>query len=287
MRADLHVHTYASDGMFSPAEILALARDTGLGAIAITDHDTTEGVRAALAERAAAPLIIPGIELSAEDRDTVTGQRIDVHMLGYFLDADDADLQAHLSRFREDRLIRAQRIVERFDELGMPISWDHVVEIAESGGKGGTIGRPHVARALVDAGYVATVREAFERFLYTGGPAYIPRQRISPEEAIALIHDAHGAAVLAHPGALPAPLVMIKRLVPAGLDGVEVYHPKNSFNLRLDLRGVARQLELVVTGGSDFHGGAVSDIRLGSETLPDDVLPRLRERAERYRSGTH
>jgi predicted metal-dependent phosphoesterase TrpH len=276
MQVDLHTHTSASDGQHTPSDLIRLARAFHI--IAITDHDTTEGIAEAKAAAAAqgAPQIISGIELSAE---AIGG---DVHMLGYFIDIDNAALQSALRAFRETRFYRGQRIVEKLGALGVPVEWARVEALAG----GGAVGRPHIARALIEAGHVETVREAFERYIANGAPAYVARQRLSPEEAVALIHSAGGVAVLAHPGALRDHVGMVRRLIPAGLDGVEVAHPTNDAGVRADLRGLARQFDLVMTGGSDFHGLALKpDQPLGCETPPEGAVARLRERAARYQAA--
>lgn len=276
MRVDLHLHTNASDGQHSPSELVALAQKFDI--IAITDHDTTEGIAEAqaAARRTGSPLIIPGIELSAEDDGG------DVHMLGYFVDIHDADFQAELRKFRSDRHDRGQRIVEKLAGFGMPLDWARIEQIAE----GGAIGRPHIARALVEAGYVETVREAFDRYIANDGIAYVPRRRLSPEEAVHMIHAAQGVAVLAHPGLLPDPASMVRRLVICGLDGVEVTHPSNSEATRLLLRALAKEYSLIMTGGSDFHGAAVKPaVHIGMETPPEGCVEALRKRAARYAAG--
>lgn len=251
--------------------MIQLARKHGLNAIAITDHDTTNGLSEAQQAISGSPVIIPGIELSAEE------DGLDVHMLGYYLRADDPDFQAALSRFRNDRLTRGQKILEKLDALGMPLAWEDVLKQAD----GGSVGRPHIARAMVAAGYVGSLREAFDRYLYTGGPAYAARERLSPEQAITLIHQAGGVAVMAHPGLVENYAAMVERLVPAGLDGVEVMHPKNPQIVRNNLRALALKHHLLITGGSDFHRG---EDPIGSENPPPTVLRELRERAAAYQN---
>lgn len=266
-RADLHLHTTASDGQLAPAELVELACARALEAIAITDHDTIAGVAEAQAAAHGRLLVLPGIELSAED----DGQ--DVHVLGYLLDAAAPGFQARLASFRDDRLTRAQRIVARLAALGCPIAWERVLALAN----GGAVGRPHIARALVEAGHVASMDEAFSRYLYTGGPAYVSRERLSPEAAVALIRGAGGAAVLAHPGLVAGYAPLVERLAAAGLDGVEVVHPKNPPDVRENLRALARRYDLVMTGGSDFHRPD-EDI-LGGQTLPPGCVEALQARA--------
>ena len=276
MRVDLHLHTTASDGQYAPAALVSLAHQHGLEVIAITDHDTTGGIIEAqeAASAMGSPLIVPGIELSAED------EAGDVHVLGYHIDLQAKIFQDRIAYFRDERYSRGQRIVERLADLGMPLNWERVLVIAD----GGAIGRPHIARAMVEAGYVESVREAFDRFLYNGGPAYAARPRLSPEEAVELIHSAAGVAVLAHPGLLADYAAMVERLIPAGLDGVEVVHPANPENVRLNLRGLAQQYNLIMTGGTDFHGLDVKEsVLLGSVTPPPGCVAALQARTNQRR----
>lgn len=286
LRTDLHMHTTASDGQFSPTDIVAMARERHLTVIAITDHDTTDGIAEAQAASRISeshlhdPMIVPGIELSAEDSGG------DVHMLGYWLNIEDAELQTTLARFRQDRADRAKRIVENLERLGMPIRYERVLEIAAvSGKRGGAIGRPHIARAMIEAGYADSITDAFNRWLSPGMPAYVARERLSPEGAIALIHRSGGAAVMAHPAKVPEYRAMVIRLVEAGLDGVEVVHPANDANTRLELRGLAAIYGLITTGGSDFHGrGENGEISLGQYNPPPDTWRALQAAAENHRA---
>ncbi len=273
MRVDLHLHTNASDGQHTPSELVALAQKFAI--IAITDHDTTDGIAEAqeAARKVGSPQIIPGIEFSAED------DAGDVHMLGYFIDIHDQAFQIELRKFQSDRFTRGQRMVEKLAALGLPLDWERVTALAD----GGSIGRPHIARAMVEAGYVDSVRDAFNRYIANDGIAYVARRRLSPEEAVHMIHAAKGVAVLAHPGLLPDPEALVRRLVPQGLDGVEVTHPSNSEAVRLLLRALAREFSLIMTGGSDFHGLAIKpDVHIGMETPPDGCVAELRKRAARY-----
>jgi predicted metal-dependent phosphoesterase TrpH len=273
MRVDLHLHTIASDGQLTPTQLVQLARQHGLGVIAITDHDTTNGIEEAQQAAHGSPVVIPGIELSAEDDGH------DVHILGYFLNINDSAFQQQLARFRDDRLHRGQRIVERLAQLQMPVNWQTILGFAD----GGAVGRPHIARAMVGAGYVSSVKEAFDRFLYTGGPAYVARRRLSPEDAVELIHSAGGVAVLAHPGLVADYEAIVERLVPAGLDGVEVVHPANPEVVQTRLRELALHYNLIMTGGSDFHDlewvEETDRAMIGSVTPPEGCVDALRERA--------
>jgi 3',5'-nucleoside bisphosphate phosphatase len=265
LRADLHLHTTASDGQLRPAELVQLARKNHLNTIAITDHDTTDGLREAQQAADGSPVIIPGIELSAEENE------VDVHMLGYYVPTDEGDFQAALRRFRDDRLSRGQGMVEKLAALGKPVRWERVLELAN----GGSVGRPHVARALVEAGHVESVNAAFDLYLRHGGPAYVSRKRMSPEEAIKLIHDAGGVAVMAHPGLVADYLPMFERLVEAGLDGVEYNHPRNPATVKENVRAVALKHHLIMTGGSDFHR---PNDPIGAYLAPVEAMVALRER---------
>jgi predicted metal-dependent phosphoesterase TrpH len=199
-------------------------------------------------------------------------------MLGYFVQVNHVAFQEELIHFRKDRLNRGQKIVERLGQLGMPVAWEVVLKQAD----GGAVGRPHIARAMIQAGYVESLQEAFDRYLYTGGPAYVPRERLSPEAAVTLIHQAGGVAVMAHPGLVENYAAILERLVTAGLDGVEIMHPKNTHTVRANLRALALKYRLIITGGSDFHR---RDDPIGSENPPPTALRDLRERAEQYQSA--
>lgn len=276
MRVDLHMHTNASDGQYTPAELIEIVRDFDV--IAITDHDTTEGIEPAqqAAKQYGAPRIIPGVELSAEDAEG------DVHVLGYHVDIHNAHLQQTLLHFRDARYTRGRLMLEKLAAMGMPLDWDALVASAE----GGAIGRPHVARALLAAGYVDSVRDAFDRFISNDGPAYVARARLTPEESVELIHRAGGVAVLAHPGLLKDYRAVLMRLIAVGLDGVEVSHPSNSEQVRLDLRGIAVASSLIMTGGSDFHGPKVKpDIVPGMVSPPEGAVDALALAAKRYASS--
>lgn len=265
LRADLHLHTTASDGQLRPAALVELARKHHLNTIAITDHDTTDGISEAQAAANGSPVVLPGIELSAEENN------VDVHMLGYYVQPENSAFQSALAQFRHDRLDRGEAMVARLETLGKPIRWERVLELAD----GGSVGRPHVARALVEAGHVESVNAAFDLYLHHGGPAYVSRKRMSPEEAVALIHAAGGVAVMAHPGLVPDYLPMLERLVAAGLDGIEFNHPRNPATVRENIRAVALRHALILTGGSDFHRQGDP---IGAYTAPPETLLALRER---------
>lgn len=267
MPCDLHVHTSASDGTESPAEVVEKARRAGLTALAITDHDTVMGVAPALeAGREVGLAVLPGVELAAEEEDGG-----EVHILGYLFDPHHPLLQETLARLEKARLARVERMVEKIRALGIPLALERVLALAG----GGTVGRPHVARALVEIGAVESVAEAFARYLERHGPAYVPRLKMAPEEAVLLIRRAGGIAVLAHPG-LSCGEELIPRLVSAGLQGLEVYHPEHTPQMVEHYRELCRRHGLLATGGSDYHGaGHRRYSRLGGVTVPAEVVEEM------------
>jgi predicted metal-dependent phosphoesterase TrpH len=271
-KIDLHAHTTASDGRLSPFELVDLALAKGLTLLAVTDHDSTDGVAPALVHASGTSLEIwPGVELSTDI------ERGEVHMLGYFVDPTDREFEKMLFRLRDSRIGRAQRMVEKLNEQGMAISFARVKEIAGDG----AIGRPHVAQALVEAGYVANSKDAFDRFLGRTGPAYAERFKLIPTDAIKLIAQAAGMAVLAHPmyisrepGFNLRPFV--EELVGAGLVGIECYYADASPEVVRDLERVAEEFELIPTGGTDFHGPGVYATELGDRDIPVATIERMR-----------
>lgn len=273
---DLHLHSTASDGLLSPAAVMAEAHRRGVRVVALTDHDTMDGV--AEARKAAAELgltLIAGIELNT---DSPAGE---VHVLGYYVDEDDAGFQQLLASRRRGRAERTVRIVERLQRLGYDISFADVQRIAGDG----ALARPHVARALTEAGYVADMKEAFDRYLHRGGPAYVKRESFSPREAIDAIVAAGGVPVLAHPGRIKDDSV-IEELVADGLQGLECYYPEHDAEQTERYVAFAAEHDLVVTGGTDFHGpDSHHEKRIGAVSAPADVVQRLLER--RRRLATH
>ena len=271
--ADLHTHTTASDGTVTPEERIRMAREAGLEAVGVTDHDTLAGLPAARAAAARAGVeLVPGVELSAEVE--LGGRRVDVHVLGYWVDEGDEPLVELLAERRRARERRMARILERLAAAGVVLDEDRVRAIAGEA----AIGRPHIARALVEAGVVATVAEAFERFLSPGRPGYVPRAPLEPARAFAAIRAAGGVPVLAHPGLLPA---RAQSLLPAwkaqGLLGIEVYHTKHTAAQAQTFLAWARDLDLVPTGGSDCHGPQPGQPELiGQVRVPRAWLERLR-----------
>lgn len=264
---DLHTHTTASDGLLDAKALIAEAGARSVRLLAVTDHDTTASVDEAV--RAGGDVGIevwPAVELSC---DVEAGE---VHILGYFVDHHLDWFQALLERLREGRLHRAERMVERLTELGAPVAFARVEVLAA----GGAIGRPHVARALVEAGWVRDVAEAFDRFIGRNGPAYVERLKVTPADAVAIIRNAGGLAVLAHPGWSQGD-GLVPELVAAGLDGIEVYYPDHSPALVEHYAGLARHHGLLITGGTDFHGGALATrIPLGSQYVPEEIIAPIR-----------
>lgn len=268
MPADLHVHTTASDGILSPVRVVCLARTLGLGAIAITDHDTVSGVAPAVQEAAArgGPVVIPGIEISASHHGR------DVHILGYYVNTTHSGFLARIRQLADKRSERAARMVGRLRSLGLKVSLDDVLELA---GKA-SLGRPHIADALVRAGVVQNRAQAFSRWIGRDCPGYVPREPVSPLEAVALVRLAKGVPVLAHPGTARADGI-IAELAAAGLQGLEVYHPEHTSEQVRRYLDVAAALRLVSTGGSDFHGGD-NHGRLGEVLVGLKVVEELKRR---------
>lgn len=274
---DLHTHSTFSDGSLTPEELVRAAVRSGLAAVALTDHDNVAGVPRFLAAAAKMPLrAISGVEISA---DFYPGT---MHILGYFVDPHNAPLEEALKWIREGRELRNEQILKKLIELGLKITWDEVKSYAGED----VVGRPHFAQALLARGYVRSKDEAFERYLGKGKAAYADRRRFSPTDCIRLIREAGGVAVLAHPFTLGLPFdevrLLLRTLKDSGLGGVEVIYTEHTPEMQSAYDAMAKELDLVPTGGSDFHGVIMPDIKLGrgfgNLAVPDVVLEQLESR---------
>jgi predicted metal-dependent phosphoesterase TrpH len=276
-RLDLHLHTTFSDGSRTPTDVLTLANKARVSALAITDHDTVDGLSEAIeAGRSLGIEVIPGIEISSRWGNT------ELHILGYFLDWNDRELHRQLTRFQDARHVRNPRIIEKLNALGIELTYDEVKAVAGNG----SVGRPHIARVLIEKGYVASAKEAFDRYLADGAAAHVPRALPEPAEAIAVIRAACGVPVLAHPSWLDRSegiYTTCEQLKAVGLAGVEVHYSTHRPEQTATYFDVARRLNLLVTGGSDFHGVTKPDIEVGigrgQLRVPEELLEPLRKAA--------
>lgn len=276
---DLHSHTTASDGTLSPRELVRAAVRRGVRVLAITDHDSTDGLAEALDEAARHPplTIVPGLEINCD----VPGAEI--HVLGYAVEYGAAWFQDFLRAQRAERVARVHRLAARLGELGMPIDPAEVFAVAKEGAPG----RPHVAQVMVQRGYVASVREAFDRWLHANGPAHVPRHRLTPAEAIAVIRRAGGVPVFAHPG-LADRDELVPEMVAAGLMGIETYYAEHSAAQTAHYQALCRQHGLIATGGSDYHGERSGRANpLGHPPVPMSVYEALQDAARRARAEPH
>jgi 3',5'-nucleoside bisphosphate phosphatase len=267
VRIDLHVHSDASDGTDPPAEVARRAAAAGLDVVALTDHDTMAGIAAAVAALPPGLTLVPGLELSCLDNGR------SMHLLGYLCDPGDPALAAETELIRDDRTRRARAMVARLAELGAPVTWGQVSAIAGDA----VVGRPHIARALAEAGVVATPADAFTaEWIADGGRAHVGRYAPDAARGIALVRGAGGVPVLAHPRSPGYEIAdeVVAGLAAAGLAGLEVFHPDHDHSERTRLTQLANSLDLVMTGGSDDHG-AFNDSGLGSETTPPEQYERL------------
>lgn len=266
-RGDFHTHSTHSDGKLTTEALAALAARNGLRVMALTDHDSTAGVRQMA--RALAPhgvRLVPGVELSTD----IPGS--EVHVLGLFINVDDPPFQKELERFREGRLGRGMRMIEKLRGLGLDVSWERVQEIAGDA----SVGRPHVAQHLLERGYVTSIPDAFDRYIGRNGPAYAEREKLTPAEAVSFINAAGGIAAVAHPHYTPNAEAILAELKQQGLTGMEVYYRDLDANHVANLLAIARNLDLLPTGGSDFHGlGNPGEREPGDIPLPDDAVEAL------------
>jgi 3',5'-nucleoside bisphosphate phosphatase len=276
---DLHTHSTASDGIYSPTELLHKAQEVGLRILALTDHDTTDGLEEAMQASKTLDIdLIPGIEINT---DIGSGE---VHVLGYFLEFWHPEFQSILKILRDARVRRGQRMVELLNEHGVNISWERVREIAQ-----GSVGRPHVAAALLESGYVQTIGEAFEKYIGSGCFAYVPRYKLTPGDAARLIASANGLPVIAHPIELPG-LGKLRGLLPdlceAGMVGLETYYGPYTRDNERELLALAHEYHLIPTGGSDFHGPGIHPTPLGGRYVPFEAVESLRGEAAKRRGKT-
>ena len=272
--ADLHLHTHFSDGTFSPEELTGHAQRLGFAALALTDHDSVEGCERMTAACAAAGIeFITGTELTAEHNDT------ELHILGYFVDGQNEKLLTEIAKFQAVRQNRIREMVAKLNQLNVPLEVESVFALANCKSPG----RPHVARALVKAGLVRHLDEAFERFLKKNRPAWVPKAKMSALEGVGLIHQAGGLAVMAHPG-LNRTDEIIPALVDAGLDGIECFHTKHSTAMSERYLEIADKFQLLVTGGSDCHGFSKGKPLIGTVKLPYDHVEKLKTRVESRKS---
>ncbi|HZW40537.1 MAG TPA: PHP domain-containing protein [Ignavibacteriaceae bacterium] len=247
-KADLHIHTNHSDGYHSPVEIVRMAKAAGLDIISITDHDSLNGIKEGVDEGSRQGVeVISGVEISSDIKDK------ELHILGYFIEPEHEEVERYLSFFREERFKRAERIVKKLNNLGLPISLYDVVDRAKTS----AIGRPHIAQALCDKGITTSFYEAFNKYIGNGCPAYEKKVHISPHSAFKIISDAGGLSFIAHPSYMPENL--LKEVIEAGVDGIEVIHPSHNPQQTRFYKGIVNEYFLLESGGSDYHGGKRED----------------------------
>ena len=267
-KVDLHIHSTASDGRLTPAEVVRKAVEKGLTFIALADHDTVDGIAPAMIAAKAYPRlkIIPSMEISTDVPNS------EVHMLGYFVDYDDRDLQVRLEKARHSRQERAQGMVTKLKKMGVHIEWKRVQEIAGDG----SIARPHIAQAMLEKGYVGSLKEAFIKYIGRNGPAYVERDKMTPVEAVALILKSHGLPVLAHPLTMSDVEASIIELKSAGLVGIEAYYDSYTTEEVSMLVSLATKYNLITTGGSDYHGlEGLTETMMGGADVPLESVEQL------------
>jgi len=267
-KVDLHTHTSYSDGFYSPKELILKAKNAGIEVIGITDHDNVAAISEAAAfGKKIGVEVIPGVEISTDVEDK------EVHILAYFIETDNSELERYLQFFREERLKRAARIVNKLNALGLSITLDNVLDKA----KNSAVGRPHIAQAMLDKGLTSSYYEAFNKYIGNGCPAYEKKVHLSPQSAFKIINDAGGLSFIAHPGFMHESL--LKEIITAGVDGIEVIHPSNNSQQTRFYRGIVNEYFLLESGGSDFHGGKRDDEdNLGKYYTNISVVEAMRQR---------
>jgi predicted metal-dependent phosphoesterase TrpH len=267
-RVDLHVHSTASDGKYAPEEIVRKAAALGIRYLSLTDHDSVDGIASAVKAASAFPRLtfIPGVEVST---DVAEGE---IHILGYFIDYHNQELSDALKRFRTSREGRARGMVDKLAGLGMAIDWKRVREIAGDG----AIGRPHIAQAMLEKGYIDSFKEAFDKYIGRDGPAYVEREKMTPEEAVALVIRSGGLPVLAHPFTVKNMEKWVAALKAVGLIGIEAYYKDNTPEETEATLKIADRFGLVATGGTDFHGiEDTGEVMMGGVDVPVKAAKRL------------
>ena len=275
---DLHTHSTASDGSYSPAEVVRLAKEGGLTAVALTDHDTVDGLPEAVAAGAECGIeVVPGVEISAQFPGGT------MHIVGLFVEYHNGRLDERLAVLKQARIDRNPRIIAKLNALGIPITMEQVDRISG----GGQVGRPHIARALMEAGYVSSIQEAFDKYLAYQRPGYVSKFRFPPNEALAMIREAKGIPVLAHPFTLNLAAIPLKNLIielkAQGLAGLEVFYSEHTPEQEALYRKLAGELDLLVSGGSDYHGQNKPEITLGSMASQKNLTYELVEALKAWR----
>ena len=267
MKIDLHIHTTASDGRLTPAEVVRKAADLGMEVIAITDHDSVDGIEEALDEARKFPelLVIPGVEMGA---DVPWGE---MHILGYFVDPYSAAFCHELEMLRNSRANRAQKMVSGLEKLGVQLDWEHVMRIAA----GASIGRPHIAQAILEGGYISSLQEAFDKYIGDDSPAYVDREKLSPADTVGLIAKTGGLPVLAHPAETKNLNAIVQELKQSQLVGIEVYYKDYNQATIERLADVANEHGLICCGGSDYHGFKDNGNEIGKCNVPQETVNRL------------
>lgn len=275
MSADLHIHTNISDGCLSPSEVVHIGAKIGLKAVAITDHDTMDGVAEALQEGKKVNInVVPGVELSTEYMN------IEIHILGYYVDCNNKEFQLMLEKLRICRLQRVKNMVKKLNSLGCKVNLEEVMVLTE---KGGAVGRPHVARILTKKGYVNNVQDAFDRYIGCNAPAYVEKYKLTPYEVIKMVLKAGGVPLLAHPGLIRNDDIALE-LIKEGLRGIEVYHPKHNDEQVRKYLAMALSHDLLLTGGSDCHDiDRLNGSEIGSVTVSMYHVEKLKKAAEKIK----